>query len=205
MAEANNLYEKLRKVQVELKAPKSQYNSFAKYYYRNVEDIMEAVKPLCEKHGLTLVISDSIELIGDHFYVKASAEVYDGSNSMAAYGYARESEERKGMDSSQLTGSTSSYARKYALGGLFLVDDNKDADSHDNSSQGVQKAEKAVVAKLEGNPDELASDIQRKQIQAFMTALGVATEDIPGVLATDYHVKGKLTKKEAVRVLSEMK
>jgi hypothetical protein len=126
-----NIYLKLVKVQNELKAPKGQYNSFGKYHYRNQEDILEALKPLLLQHGLTLIIKDSIELVGDRYYVKATCVLIDTENgeTLENTALARESVDKKGMDDSQITGSTSSYARKYALNGLFLIDDTKDADT----------------------------------------------------------------------------
>ncbi|MBF1107088.1 MAG: ERF family protein [Solobacterium sp.] len=121
--------EKVVAVQSELKAPKGQYNSFGKYNYRSCEDILEGVKPLLNKYGLYLKISDAVELIGDRYYIKATATLSDADNCISTSAYARESLDKKGMDSSQVTGATSSYARKYALNGLFAIDDNKDADS----------------------------------------------------------------------------
>ncbi len=123
----------LNHIQQTLKAPKGQTNAFGKYKYRSCEDILEAVKPLLGKS--TLVISDEIVMLGDRFYVKATATLSDGKQVVHNTAYARESEEKKGMDASQITGATSSYARKYALNGLFLIDDTKDADTMDNSSQ----------------------------------------------------------------------
>lgn len=120
---------KLLAIQTELKAPKNQYNNFGKYSYRNCEDILEAVKPLLAKHDCVLTISDEIVEIGDRVYVKATALLNSRDGTWATTAYAREAESRKGMDESQITGATSSYARKYALNGLFLIDDNKDADS----------------------------------------------------------------------------
>lgn len=127
-----NVYEKLLKVQQELKVPKSQYNSFGKYYYRNCEDIQEAVKPLLQAVNAVLILDDEIEQKGDHYYVKSIAKFVDcdTGKEIVNKAYAREEEEKKGMDASQITGSTSSYARKYALNGLFCIDDNKDADSN---------------------------------------------------------------------------
>lgn len=122
--------DKLLQVQAKLKAPKGQFNSFAKFAYRSCEDILEAVKPLLAESGLALVMRDSIELIGDRYYVKATAIINGGEASTA---YAREPDIKKGMDASQITGMASSYARKYALNALFLIDDTKDADSMDNS------------------------------------------------------------------------
>lgn len=125
------IYEKLLNVQAELKAPKNQYNSFGKYKYRSCEDILEGLKPVLKKNKVTLHISDSIEVIGDRIYVKATAvfiDIEDGTT-ITNEAYARESDIKKGMDESQITGATSSYARKYALNGLFLIDDTKDADT----------------------------------------------------------------------------
>lgn len=124
----------LNKIQKELKAPKNQFNSFGKYNYRNCEDILEAVKPLLGE--ATLITSDEIVNIGKHNYVKATATLKHGDEVESATGFAREAEEQKGMNDSQLTGSTSSYARKYALGGLFCIDDTKDSDSTNTHGKG---------------------------------------------------------------------
>lgn len=124
--------EKIVAIQSELKAPKGQYNSFGKYNYRSCEDILEGVKPLLAKHGLVLTIQDDIELIGDRYYVKAITTITDGKESISTSAYARESLDKKGMDASQVTGATSSYARKYALNGLLCIDDTKDADTMNN-------------------------------------------------------------------------
>ncbi len=123
----NQIIMQLSKIQQQLKAPKGQLNKFGNYKYRSCEDILSAVKPLL--NGLSLVISDEVILIGDRYYIKATATLSDGTNSIHATGYARESEQRKGMDDGQLTGAASSYARKYALNGLFAIDDTKDADT----------------------------------------------------------------------------
>lgn len=116
-------------VQSELKAPKGQYNSFGKYSYRSCEDILEAVKPLLKKHGLTLTIQDEPIVVGEWHYIHASAHLRKGEELIIASAYAREPKEKKGMDDSQISGTASSYARKYALNGLFLIDDSKDADA----------------------------------------------------------------------------
>lgn len=136
--------EKVVAIQSELKAPKGQYNSFGKYNYRSCEDILEGVKPLLAKHGLVLTIQDSIDLIGDRFYVKATATITDGKERLSTSAYARESLDKKGMDASQVTGATSSYARKYALNGLLAIDDTKDADTMDNSKKPVQQIQETV-------------------------------------------------------------
>lgn len=131
-----NIYEKLLNIQVELKAPKGQYNSFGKYKYRSCEDILESVKPICKKYNCTLVLSDTLENIGERYYIKATALLIDTeseddleAHSISNTAYAREELEKKGMDGSQITGTASSYARKYALNGLFNIDDTKDADT----------------------------------------------------------------------------
>ena len=127
----------LMMIQQELKAPKGQYNNFGKYKYRSCEDILEAVKPLLADQACTLVISDEIMLIGDRFYVKATATITNSEGvKEVATAYAREQDNKAGMDASQLTGATSSYARKYALNGLFCIDDTKDADTMDNTHEG---------------------------------------------------------------------
>jgi len=125
------IYEKLLEVQVRLNAPKNQYNGFGNYYYRSCEDIVEAVKPLLKEVGLLLVFSDEIVYLGDRFYINASAAVIDVETGerLAVTAQARESAEKKKFDEAQLTGAASSYARKYALNGLFAIDDNKDADT----------------------------------------------------------------------------
>lgn len=122
---------KLNEIQQKLKSPKNQHNSFGGYNYRSCEDILEAVKPLLGDSILT--ITDKIVLIGDRFYVEATATFSDGDNSISVSAYAREPELKKGMDAAQITGSASSYARKYALNGLFLIDDTKDPDTQDNT------------------------------------------------------------------------
>lgn len=143
-----NVREKLAAVQKVLKAPKNQYNSFGKYSYRSCEDILEAAKPLCIENGLILTISDDIVAVGERYYIKATAAVTDVKDGerVECSGIAREAEERKGMDSSQVTGSTSSYARKYALNGLFSIDDTKDADATNDHGKGKAMANKAEAA-----------------------------------------------------------
>lgn len=127
-----NLYEKLSEVQARLKVPKAQYNEFGRYGYRSCEDILEAVKPLCREMKLVLTISDEIVMVGPRFYTKATATLRDAEkpdDSIAVSAFAREEEGKKGMDGAQVTGAASSYARKYALNGLFDIDDTKDSDA----------------------------------------------------------------------------
>ena len=137
------MIEKLVKVQSELKAPKSQFNSFGKYSYRNAEDIFEAAKPICYKYGLFLSISDQVIEVGGQLFVESAATITDGERSIQVKAQAGLDMNRKGMDKAQSSGASSSYARKYALGGLFLLDDTKDADAtntHGKSNTTTAKA-----------------------------------------------------------------
>lgn len=150
----NELNKKLAAIQKELKAPKSQFNSFGNYNYRSCEDILEAVKPLLG--DISLTISDEVVNIGDRYYVKAHATIDDGDHFISAIAYAREPESKKGMDESQITGATSSYARKYALNGLFAIDDTKDADTQDNTdNDGTKKVVASKVNKTPKKDDDL--------------------------------------------------
>ena len=140
------VYKKLIEVQKELKAPKNQRNSFGNYYYRSCEDILEALKPVLSKHGATVFISDKPVVKENLFsYIEATATFVDteSGDSISVTAYAREAETKKGMDPSQITGSASSYARKYALNGLFLIDDTKDADSDEQHNQTAGTKQKA--------------------------------------------------------------
>lgn len=153
-----NIYEKLNKVQMELKAPKGQYNNFGKYKYRSCEDILESVKPLLVKNKLTLQLTDEVLFIGERFYIKATAKLIDvekSEDSIINVALAREDDNKKGMDGSQITGTASSYARKYALNGLFLIDDTKDADTDEYHNQNTKMITKEQITKL----NELVEDI----------------------------------------------
>lgn len=123
------MYEILGKIQAELKVPKNRFNKFGKYNYRNTDDIVEAVKPLCAKHGTTLTLSDTVVEVGGRVYVCATASITDGTKHVESLGWAREPLAQAGMAEPQITGSASSYARKYALNGLFAIDDEQDADA----------------------------------------------------------------------------
>lgn len=138
------IYEKLSAIQQELKAPKGQYNSFGKYKYRSCEDILEAVKPICAKHKTALVLLDDIREVSGRFYVVAQAQLHDceSDNAVTSTAFSREPDEKKGMDDSQITGTASSYARKYALNGLFCIDDTKDADTDEYKHQQDKKPSK---------------------------------------------------------------
>lgn len=139
------IYKKLESIQKALKAPKSNFNAFGKYKYRSCEDILESIKPLL--NGATLVLSDTIRQVGDRYYIEAEATFSDGQNQVVATGYAREPDDKKGMDASQITGAASSYARKYALAGLFMIDDNKDADATNTGSDPTSAIEAIKTAK----------------------------------------------------------
>lgn len=137
----------LTQIQAELKAPKGQYNSFGKYKYRSAEDILEAVKPKLAKYNAKLVLTDEPVMVGDRIYIKATCEYEDTDGQLTVTGYAREANIKKGMDDSQITGTASSYARKYALNGLFLIDDTKDADTDAFQKQTRQPATKQPARK----------------------------------------------------------
>jgi peroxiredoxin family protein len=131
---------KVAEIQRNLKAPKNQFNAFGKYKYRSCEDIMEGLKPILGE--LVVTVSDDIKMVGDRIYIVATAKITDGENSVSNTAMARESLTKKGMDDSQITGTASSYARKYALNGLFLIDDTKDADSMDGNQNQPAKSAK---------------------------------------------------------------
>lgn len=136
------MIKKLIKIQGELKAPKNQFNKFGKYNYRSAEDILEAVKPLLKKYDLAIILQDEIINVGNRYYVQATVILQDPEgNTLTTTAQAREEENKKGMDSMQLTGATSSYARKYALNGMFAIDDTKDSDSTNTHGKATPKPE----------------------------------------------------------------
>ena len=192
------LTEKLLKAQEELKAPKGQYNSFGKYKYRSAEDILEAVKPINVRNGILLTITDEPILIGEWHYIKATATVTDGTDNLTVTAYARESETKKGQDLSQITGTASSYARKYALNGLYLIDDTKDADTDEYRNQGNKALKSATQAEI-GN--------LKKEIIAFSNLMkeqgkDVKPEQVEQTLnITDYAKLNSEDVKEAVNKL----
>lgn len=145
-----NIYEKLLAVQTELKAPKGQYNSFGKYKYRSCEDIVEAVKPLLLKYKAVLAITDDVVMRGERYYIQATTRFIDveTGDEINTTAYAREEETKKGMDGSQVTGASSSYARKYALNALFAIDDTKDSDST-NTHGKEPKEEEPTISRLD--------------------------------------------------------
>lgn len=152
----------IRNIQEELKAPKSQYNRFGGYAYRSVEDILTAVKPLLVKEKAELTLTDELVLIGDRYYVKATATYEDKDGKKVVTGYARETENKKGMDASQITGTASSYARKYALNGLFLIDDTKDADSEEYHRR-TSPATKKQTAQRQVTKEQQVISVKKRQ------------------------------------------
>lgn len=163
----------LAQIQSEIKAPKGQYNSFGKYKYRSCEDIVEAVKPVLVKHGFFLNLTDEVQMIGNRYYIKATATISNGEQTFTAIGWAREEEVKKGMDSSQVTGASSSYARKYALNGLFAIDDTKDSDAtntHDREDEITDKERDELHALLNSSTyDQRQRDGLFNKINGFTT------------------------------------
>lgn len=181
--------EKLIHIQSRLKAPKGNYNSFGKYKYRSCEDILEAVKPLLVEEGLTLILSDEIKEIGGRYYVRATASLYDEKLLIKASAYAREEDTKKGMDASQITGTASSYARKYALNGLFLIDDTKDADTDEYASQTAH--------------EEYAPTTEKKTLMRLCEDLNI---DIADILHQVGVIDGKkMTSKQHAQALEILK
>ena len=158
------IYSKLTNIQMMLKAPKSQYNNFGKYAYRSCEDIVESVKPLLSEQGLALLMSDDVVLIGDRYYIKATATLIDigDGERVSVSALAREPVSRKGMDDSQVTGSSSSYARKYALNGLFCIDDSKDSDQLNTTPQTENNSVPAGVPQTVREYFQLVTDWARQ-------------------------------------------
>ena len=174
------LHDRIVAIQAELKAPKGQYNSFGKYKYRSAEDILEAVKPLLKKYGCKLVIWDEIVLIGDRYYVKATPMISDGKDSLSVCGWAREAETKTGMDASQITGTASSYARKYALNGLFAIDDTKDSDTDENhieteaKAKAIQKAAPKKVSLKPECPEDVWYKLVKMEVEGLRTKSGLS-------------------------------
>lgn len=182
MEEKISIYSKLLSIQNELKAPKNQYNKFGKYHYRSCEDILEAVKPLCLKYGAVVLVDDYVTQVGERFYVKAKASLVDIDTQEEVYAcaYARESENKKGMDSAQVTGATSSYARKYALNGLFCIDDTKDVDTQEyqekkqtnnNQSKNINNYEQVGIEQA-----TLLGEIDKRVEELFNLGVDVKSE-----------------------------
>lgn len=200
------IFEKLQHIQTEMKAPKNLFNSFGNYNYRNAESILEAFKPFGSKYGITLTLVDEIVNIGDRYYVKATANLINNAdgNTVSVPAYAREAESKKGMDESQVTGATSSYARKYALNGLFLLDDTKDADTDEYH----EEAEKKVATKKEAPKAAPAAPVMasEKQINALKyraAGFGMTEEEILEELGVESF--DEITKQQANQFMDSHK
>ena len=193
------IYAKLSVIQLNLIAPKNQYNIFGKYNYRSCEDILEGLKPCLQETKTAVTVNDEIVQIGDRYYVKATATLFDceSGESVSNTAYAREEESKKGMDASQVTGATSSYARKYALNGLFCIDDVKDADTRDNRQEEAKKQqdEEQEQKKIENSP---ISEVKVKALLARCESEGVKPEKILSL----YKVKSfeELTEKKYANI-----
>ena len=185
------MIEKLIKIQSELKAPKNQNNTFGKYKYRSCEDILEAVKPLLSRDGLLLTLTDTIEQIGNRFYIKATVKLTDGTETVENTAYAREEETKKGMDGSQVIGTSSSYARKYALNGLFCIDDTKDADTDEYKTETVERNKaQENMKRMEEQKYKTLTDLSHKA-----KGDGITGEDIKNIITFKYkkHSSKELT------------
>ena len=182
-----NIYEKLMYIQAKLKAPKGQYNKYGGYNFRSCEDILEGLKPLLQECEVALLISDDIVMIGDRYYIKATVKLVDNEKAeVIATAYARETEHRSGMDNAQVTGATSSYARKYALNGLFCIDDTKDPDALEYSIQqsGQKKTKTAEPDRQTAEPVGQTSPPQKLKPSAAKTHhCTVCGKEIDGSLA----------------------
>lgn len=184
----------LQQIQTELKAPKGQFNKFGGYKYRSCEDILEALKPVLAKYHAAVLLSDEVVEVGGRVYVKATATLKTESESVQVTAFAREAESRKGMDDSQITGSASSYARKYALNGLFGIDDTKDADTMDNTETAPKQAKKAAFV----DPKHLklingARDMDElsQAIETIKTDMGDTFQDVRALYVPLYKKREK--------------
>lgn len=198
-----SVYEKLMNVQSKLKAPKSQFNKFGNYSYRSCEDILEAVKPLLSEVKAVLNLEDEVLQIGDRFYVKATATFTDieDEKNISKSAFAREEESQKGMSSAQVTGSVSSYARKYALNGLFCIDDTKDDDF--NNKHGKESAKSASNSKSNSKPSGNLSEAQIKRLFAIAVKAGFSPEKVKTSIKTKYNIEiSQLTKQQYDHVCS---
>ena len=186
------LQECLNYIQVNLKAPKNMHNNFGNYKYRNLEGILEGLKPLLEETSCIVTISDTMELVGDRYYIVATASLKKGEEVISCEGWARESADKKGMDLSQITGSTSSYARKYAMNGLFAIDDVQDADSMDNSYTVTNEQKARYQELLQSGAYEGEKNNINKWWKGFTTFEQAET----GLRNMENHVDKVLTQKE---------
>ena len=197
MSTTNNIYRKLSEIQVKLKATKDLYNSFGRYSYRSAESILEAMKPLLDEYKVALVINDDIVMIGERYYVKATARLIDGETGeyVEATAFAREDESKKGQDLSQLTGSTSSYARKYAMNGLLAIDDNKDSDD-------LNKHGKDTI-KVNMTPAGGISEAQQKRLYAIANKAGLKKDVVDSTVKKSFGCDTKDMTKEQYQNICE--
>lgn len=165
MEENLSLVQKVVRIQNELKAPKGQFNKFGNYKYRSCEDIVESVKPILNAYGVMLNLSDEMVLIGDRYYIKAVAGLTDGTDVIQSVAYAREPQDLKGMTESQITGTASSYARKYALNGLLAIDDTKDPDTDEFATQTQQEEKKATPNQIKLLSEKYTGDNLKKLLE----------------------------------------
>ena len=175
--------EKLLKIQQELKAPKNQFNAFGKYKYRSAEDILEAVKPVLLECGCVLTLSDDLVNIGDRYYVKATATLSNGEVIDQVTAFAREEESKKGMDGSQITGTASSYARKYALNGLFLIDDTKDSDATNDHKVDTEALKTQLLSKMKSYKDPAKLDSDKQTLRDEYVKLGLQKKEATEIVA----------------------
>lgn len=195
---ANTIFQKLQNIQSRLKVEKKNYNSFGGYSYRSCEDILEAVKPLLVENNLALVMTDEVEAVGERYYIKATATLYDteGGTNIAATAYAREAKEKKKMDDAQVTGSSSSYARKYALNGLFAIDDAKDSDflnkdeaytANQQTRQNTQQGQQGRQGNQQrSNPSNILEST-RKEISQMLKAKHIQNKDFINWLKKNFN------------------
>lgn len=185
-----NIYEKLNLIQVSLKSPKSQYNSFGKYAYRSCGDILESVKAQLAELKVVIVLSDELVQIGDRYYIKATATLHDVDGaSISNTAYAREEETKKGMDGSQITGASSSYARKYALNGLLAIDDTKDSDA----------TNKGEEPKVEPDPVQDGTLLEAQQVGISLEKLAIYLKKTIGQLTNNEILTAIAQKKTAMK------
>lgn len=210
-------FEKLVAIQTDLKAPKGQKNTFGGYKYRSCEDILEAVKPLLARNGLVLNISDEVLEIGGRVYVKAKATITDGQNFQTSTAYAREAETKKGMDPAQVTGTSSSYARKYALNGLFCIDDTKDPDTDEYTKRTQGKKEKETeisfgTASAEdkdlpfdvgSTPEPTGEPIELLGLRSLMKQDGITEEQVLDAFKDKYSAIENVTTEDATKLMDK--
>lgn len=195
---ANTIFQKLQNIQSRLKVEKKNYNSFGGYSYRSCEDILEAVKPLLVENNLALVMTDEVEAVGERYYIKATATLYDteGGTNIAATAYAREAKEKKKMDDAQVTGSSSSYARKYALNGLFAIDDAKDSDflnkdeaytANQQTRQNTQQGQQGRQNNQQGNNTNNILESTRREISQTLKVKHIQNKDFINWLKKNFN------------------